>query len=552
MSQSVSPVACDRREGLGTTEEFAKEFPYGAGFTAAAARSCRRTRLRHAGLQHQQHGADAVRHGRGQGDRQPGDHAGQPRRPRVRQRHRAQPPDQGGHRALSRHPGLHAPGPRQLRGHLPFGHHQRLLVGNDGRLAQGRRQDPGRLRIQRRRHRPRCRAQPHGRRLHRGRTRRARLAGDRHGRQGRRPWRRGRPLQGAAPDRSRRGREVRQAHQGRRPGHRHGHQPRRLQVHAQAGRRSARHLPHQGNPRAHAERAPRHARLVVGSRGAARAHQPLWRRDARDLWRAGRGNRQRHQARRPQGQHRHRLPHGHHRRNSPVLRREAGRIRSAFVHEAGDGRDAEGLQGALRGLRRRRSRLEDQADPARRHGQALRFGRTRSQDRLTGSPPITKTGRFGAPFAFEGIGPSGSASRASDRKVDSGFRKIRCDDKELDRHLASARTHDDLGDRIDCRLPNQEADNAVLGIRGGDPDADFAPAGAKADASADADQAGEVLLDVGFAFDRQAAVAPEAGPDAADDWNGRQALEFQMGGKSLLRRYNHGSFLLQGDGRHDG
>ncbi|WP_133121883.1 hypothetical protein [Pleomorphomonas carboxyditropha] len=114
------------------------------------------------------------------------------------------------------------------------------------------------------------------------------------------------------------------------------------------------------------------------------------------------------------------------------------------------------------------------------------------------------------------------------------------------------RMNDDLGDRIDCRLPNQEADDAVLGIRGGDPDTDFATAGAKADASADADQAGEILLDVGFAFDRQAAVAPEAGPDAADDWNGRQALEFQMGGKSLFRRYNHGSFLLQGDGRHDG
>ncbi len=38
--------------------------------------------------------------------------------------------------------------------------------------------------------------------------------------------------------------------------------------------------------------------------------QPVWRRDAADLGRAGRGDRPRHQARRPQGQYRHRLPAG--------------------------------------------------------------------------------------------------------------------------------------------------------------------------------------------------------------------------------------------------
>ncbi|SCM76149.1 hypothetical protein KL86PLE_30596 [uncultured Pleomorphomonas sp.] len=37
-----------------------------------------------------------------------------------------------------------------------------------------------------------------------------------------------------------------------------------------------------------------------------------------------------------------------------------------------------------------------------------------------------------------------AAARASNRKVDSGFRKIRCDNKKLDRHFASVRTHDDL------------------------------------------------------------------------------------------------------------
>jgi fructose-bisphosphate aldolase (EC 4.1.2.13) len=74
--------------------------------------------------------------------------------------------------------------------------------------------------------------------------------------------------------------EVRQAHQGRRPGHRHGHQPRRLQVLPQADGRRARHLPHQGDPRAHAERASGHARLVVGAAGSAGHHQRLRRPDA--------------------------------------------------------------------------------------------------------------------------------------------------------------------------------------------------------------------------------------------------------------------------------
>jgi fructose-bisphosphate aldolase, class II len=38
-------------------------------------------------------------------------------------------------------------------------------------------------------------------------------------------------------------------HAARRAGHRHRHQPRRLQVHAQAHRRHPGHRPHQGDPR---------------------------------------------------------------------------------------------------------------------------------------------------------------------------------------------------------------------------------------------------------------------------------------------------------------
>ena len=50
-------------------------------------------------------------------------------------------------------PALHAPGPRQQRSDLPDGDPPRLHLGDDGRLAAGRRQDAGRLRLQCRDHR---------------------------------------------------------------------------------------------------------------------------------------------------------------------------------------------------------------------------------------------------------------------------------------------------------------------------------------------------------------------------------------------------------------
>ena len=50
--------------------------------------------------------------------------------------------------------------------------------------------------------------------------------------------------------------------------------------------------------------------------------QRVRRRDAADLGRAGRGDRARHPPRRAQGQHRHRLPHGDDRRSSARSRRE--------------------------------------------------------------------------------------------------------------------------------------------------------------------------------------------------------------------------------------
>jgi len=101
-----------------------------------------------------------------------------------------------------------------------------------------------------------------------------------------------------------------------------------------------------------------------------------------------------------------------------------------------------------------------------------------------------------------------------------------------------------LGGDIRRRVPDQETDHALLGISRGDPHTNLATTSTNANATAYADEAGEVLVDVGFSLDRQASIASEAGLNAADNWNGRQALKLQMGRKSLFRRYNHRSFLL--------
>ena len=106
------------------------------------------------------------------------------------------------------------------------------------------------------------------------------------------------------------GRRFRRADQGRCAGDRDGHLARRLQVHAQAGRRHPRHAGGRGDPPPAAEHASGDARLVLGAAGAAGHVQRLRRRDAADLGRAGRGDRPRHPARRAQGQYRHRLPAG--------------------------------------------------------------------------------------------------------------------------------------------------------------------------------------------------------------------------------------------------
>ena len=101
-------------------------------------------------------------HGGGEGRRRAGDHAGLARRTPICQRHHAGQDDGCGGRDLSAHPDLRASGPRQQRIDLPHRHPARLHLGDDGRLAQGRRQDAGRLCLQCRHHPPRHRHGPLG------------------------------------------------------------------------------------------------------------------------------------------------------------------------------------------------------------------------------------------------------------------------------------------------------------------------------------------------------------------------------------------------------
>ena len=175
----------------------------GSHHLASTARSRGRARLRRAGLQHQQHGAGAGHHGGRLRARRARHHPGLARRALLRQRRHAQAHDGRGHRNLSADSGLRASRPRQRARHLHDRDPGRLHLGHDGRLAEGRRQDPRRLGLQCRRDQDRHRHGPSRRHLGGRRTRRARLARDRHGRQGRRPRRRRQALARPVADQSR-------------------------------------------------------------------------------------------------------------------------------------------------------------------------------------------------------------------------------------------------------------------------------------------------------------------------------------------------------------
>jgi hypothetical protein len=135
---------------------------------------------------------------------------------------------------------LHSPGPRQRAADLHDRDPGRLYLCDDGRLPGSGRQDPGdwdyNVGVTKT-----VTDMAHLGGIGRGRTRRARLAGNRHGRQGRRPRRRRQAQPRPVADRPGRSGEVRQGNQGRRPGDRHGHIARRLQIHPPAGRRDPCH-----------------------------------------------------------------------------------------------------------------------------------------------------------------------------------------------------------------------------------------------------------------------------------------------------------------------
>ena len=220
--------------------------PHGDDFPSTTARPRGRARLRRAGLQRQQPGADPGHHAGRAEDRQPGHPAGLGRRAQVRRRALPAQDGRGRRRDVPRHPDRDAPGPRRQ----PLGVHAvdplRLHQRDDGRLAARGRQDAGELRLQRRRDAPRGRDGACGGRVGGGRARLPGLARVRPGRRGRRRRRRGHADARPDADRPRPGRRLRGEDRRRRAGHRHRHQPRRLQVQPQADRRHPRHRPHQG------------------------------------------------------------------------------------------------------------------------------------------------------------------------------------------------------------------------------------------------------------------------------------------------------------------
>ena len=144
-------------------------------------------------------------------------------------------------------------------------------------------------------------------------------------------------------------------HQGRCAGHRHGHQPRRLQVLPQAGRRRAGHERDRGDPPPPAQHASGHARLVLGAAGPAGRSSTSMAARCRQTWGV------------PVEEIQRGIKHGVRKINidtdnrmamtgaiRKVLRREPGRVRPAQISEARQGGDAQGLQAALRGVRHRR------------------------------------------------------------------------------------------------------------------------------------------------------------------------------------------------------
>ena len=120
--------------------------------------------------------------------------------------------------------------------------------------------------------------------------------------------------------------------------------------------------------------------------------------DEADLGRAGRGDPARHPARRPQDQRRHGLAAGHDRRDPQGDAGAPRGVRPARLPEAGARRDAEGDRGAHDRVRPGRARRRLRGDRARRDGRALRQ-RRRSSDALAEIDAALAATAEGAPRA---------------------------------------------------------------------------------------------------------------------------------------------------------
>ena len=258
-----------------------------------------------------------------------------------------------------------APGPRPEPGGLPERHRPRLLLGDDGRLARGRRQVDRLATTTTSTSRRKVVDMAHAR----GVTVEGELGclgsletmrGDKedgHGTEADDDPR-------AAPHRPGAGRRLRQEDPARRARHRHRHQPRRLQVHPQAHRRHPGDRPHQGDPPPHPEHPPGDARLLERAAGPAGRDPQVRRRAEGDLRRAGRGDPGGDQARRAQDQHRHRHPPGDDRGDPQVHGREPGEVRPARLPQAGARGGQADLPRALPAVRLRRPGGEDRGPAA--------------------------------------------------------------------------------------------------------------------------------------------------------------------------------------------
>ena len=281
---------------------------------APVARPRGRARLRRAGVQHQQHGAGAGDRRGGERARSAGHHPGLARRARLRQRRDAAPHDGRADRNVSADSDLRASRPRQRPGHLRHRDPGQLHLGDDGRLAEERRQDAGRLDLQRRRHQAGRPTSPISA-ASRSRANSACSARSRPARATRRTATAPRATLShdqllTNPDEAVKFvRETKVDALAIAMGTSHG----AYKFSRKPDRRHPGDERDRGDPPEAAEHPSRHARLVLGAAGPAGHHQRVRRQDAPDLWRADRGDPARHQARRAQDQHRHRQPHGDHR-----------------------------------------------------------------------------------------------------------------------------------------------------------------------------------------------------------------------------------------------